>query len=127
MAIELITREKDNQKTPTRVFSKRQEKDVAKATGGKVNPNSGATDFGGKADVNISNLISVECKTKTTKSKSVSIKKEWLDKLKQETVFDGHKYSALAFSFGPGEENHYIIDEELFIKLCEVLEYESSK
>ena len=125
MAIELITRESD--KTPTRAFSKKQENKVAKVTGGKVNPNSGATDFGGKSDVNINNLISVECKTKTTKSKSMSIKKEWIEKLRQETVFDGNKYCALAFSFGPGEENHYIIDEDLFIRLCEVLKNESSK
>lgn len=126
MAIDLITRESDK-KAPTRAFSKKQEKSVAKATGGKVNPNSGATDFNGKSDVNIGNLISIECKTKTTKSKSISIKKEWIEKLRQETVFDGNKYSALAFSFGPGEENHYIIDEDLFIRLCEVLQNESSK
>lgn len=125
MAIEIINRESDKQ--PTRVFSKKQEKKVAKATGGRVNPNSGATDFGGKSDVNIDNLISIECKTKTSASKSISIKKEWITKLRQEMVFDGNKYCAIAFSFGPGEENHYIIDEDLFIRLCEVLKDESSK
>lgn len=126
MAIDLITRESDK-KTPTRAFSKKQEDKVAKVTGGRVNPNSGATDFGGKSDVNIDNLISIECKTKTSASKSISIKKEWITKLRQETVFDGNKYCAIAFSFGPGEENHYIIDEDLFIRLCEVLKNESSK
>ena len=124
MPIGVIVREKEGKKEPTRTFSKAQENKVAKATGGKVNPNSGATDFGGKADVNIGNVISIECKTKVSPSKSISIKKEWIEKLRQEMVFDGNKYSAIAFSFGPGEENHYIIDEDLFIKLCEVLENE---
>ena len=126
MAIELVTRERDGRKEPTRSFSKRQESHVAKVTGGRRNPNSGATDFGGKADVNIGNRISVECKTKTSSSKSISIKKEWIEKLRQEAVFDGNRYSALAFSFGPGEENHYIIDEDLFVRLCEVLMNEPS-
>ena len=73
MAIELVVRERDGERRPTRAFSKRQESSVAEATGGRRNPNSGATDFGGKADVNICNLISVECKTKTSPSKSMSI------------------------------------------------------
>lgn len=127
MAIGVLVREKEGEKTPTRTFSKIQEKAVAKKTGGKTNPNSGATDFGGKADVDVGHLISIECKTKMTPSKSFSIKKEWIEKLRQEMVFDGNKYSALAFNFGPGEENHYIIDEDLFIILCEVLQNEPSE
>ena len=127
MAIQILNREREGEKTPTRTFSKAQEKAVAKTTGGKTNPNSGATDFGGKADVDVEHLISIECKTKTSSSKSISIKKEWLEKLRQEMVFDGNKYCSLAFNFGPNEENYFIIDENMFILLCEVLKNESSK
>lgn len=127
MALGVIERCKEGQKTPTRTYSKEQEKHVEKVTGGKRTPNSGATDFGGKSDVNIGNLISVECKTKTAPAKSFSIKKEWLTKLRQEMVYDGNRFSALAFSYGPGEECYYVINEELFLRLCEVLQDESSK
>lgn len=34
----------------------------------------------------------------------------------------GKKYTALVFSFGPGEENHYVIDEWLFQELLEYLQ-----
>lgn len=60
----------------TRYYSSKQERQVAKSLLGKVTPNSGATKLGGKADVNIENLISIECKTKTKSSASVTIKKE---------------------------------------------------
>lgn len=57
-------------------------------------------------------------------SKSISLKKEWFEKNKQEAVFIGKPFSALVFNFGPNEENHYVIDEDLFMKLLEVLENE---
>ena len=77
MAFGVKQRQKDSDKPlPTRHFSKQQEKAVAKAVNGNPTANSGATDFGGKADVNVANLISIECKTKTTHSESISIKKE---------------------------------------------------
>ena len=39
----------------------------------------------------------------------------------------GKHHSAIAFSFGTNEENYYIINEELFLILREVLKNESSK
>ena len=122
MAIKVKERVREGEKKPTRYYSSKQERTVAKAIGGKVTANSGATDFS-KGDVRTTKFL-MECKTKTTPSKQMTIHKEWLDKNKQEALFMGKPYNALAFSFGPGEENHYIIDEELFIKLCEVLENE---
>lgn len=128
MAIGHKERIKEGQKpTPTRVRSKAQEDQVAKATGGRRTPNSGATTFGGKSDVNIANLISVECKTKMTSSESISIKKEWIEKLRAEAAFDGHEYTALAFNFGPNEEMHYIIDEYLFQTLIEILKEQHNR
>ena len=128
MAIGHKERIKEGQKpTPTRVRSKAQEDQVAKATGGRRTPNSGATTFGGKSDVNVANLISVECKTKMTSSESISIKKEWIEKLRAEAAFDGHEYTALAFNFGPNEEMHYIIDEYLFQTLIEILKEQHNR
>lgn len=122
MIIGIAKREKEGAKPlPTRHFSARQEEAVAKATGGKRTPNSGATDFGGKSDVDIANLFNIECKTKTSNSESISIKKEWIHKNKREALFDGNPYSAIAFNFGPDSENYYIIDEYLFLELIDHL------
>jgi hypothetical protein len=122
MIIGTAKRNKEGAKPlPTRHFSARQEEAVAKATGGKRTPNSGATDFGGKSDVDIANLFNIECKTKTSNSESISIKKEWIHKNKREALFDGNPYSAIAFNFGPDSENYYIIDEYLFLELIDHL------
>lgn len=121
MAIELVVRTKEGQKTPTRERSSEQEKSIAKATGGKRTPNSGATDFGGKGDV-VTDSFVLEAKTKMEKSKSISLRKEWFDKLAQEATFSGKPYSALVFNFGPGEKNHYVIDEDLFLILQDCIE-----
>lgn len=107
---------------PTRFYSSRQEKKVAKAVGGKQVSNSGATAFN-KGDVTSDNFL-IECKTCVEDKKSFSIKKEWLEKNKEEAFEMGKDYSALAFNFGPSSENYYVIDERLFKRLKEVLESE---
>lgn len=127
MAIGVKERTKEGEKKPTRYYSARQEKAVAKSVGGKQTANSGATMFGGKSDVNVSNLISIECKTKTTHADSISIKKNWITKLREEAAFDGHEYTAIAFNFGPDEEMHYIIDEYLFQELIELLKQKHNR
>lgn len=114
-------KKEDSEKKPTRYFSHLQEKHVAEELGGRATKNSGATMFGGKGDVHISNLFSIECKTKTSDSDSISIKKEWLKKIKEEALFDGKPYYALAFNFGPNSENYYAIDESLFHDLVDFL------
>ena len=121
MAVGIKQRQKDDKKLPTRHYSSIQESTVAKTVGGRKTANSGATDFGGKSDVSIHGLFNIECKTKTTDSNSISIKKEWIEKNKRESVFDGNKYSAIAFNFGPDQDNYYIIDEFLFKELVEHL------
>ena len=73
-----------------------------------------------KSDVS-TDKFNLECKTKTTASESISIKKEWFEKNKEEAMFMGKPYSAIVFNFGPDEENHYIIDEYLFLELLEHL------
>lgn len=96
--------------TPTRAMSKKQEQAVEKAVGGRRTANSGATDFGGKGDV-LTKKFLLECKTKMTSSESISLKKEWFTKNQYEAVEMGKPYNALVFNFGPGEPNHYVIDE----------------
>ena len=76
--INTIKREKNGQKDPTRAYSKKQENYVAKKFGGDRVKNSGATPFQ-KGDVNLEDML-IECKTKTSPSESISIKKEWLEK-----------------------------------------------
>ena len=118
--IDTVKREKNGQKDPTRAYSKKQENYVAKKFGGDRVKNSGATPFQ-KGDVNLENML-IECKTKTSPSESISIKKEWLEKNNSEALFMGKKYSALAFNFGPNEKNYYIIDEYLFELLLDKLD-----
>ena len=119
--IQVAQRNKEGEKLPTRHFSSKQEKSVAKAVGGRQTANSGATMFGGKSDVSINGLFNIECKTKTKASDSITIQKSWIEKNEKEALFDGHPYSAVAFNFGPDERNYYIIDEFLFQTLVESL------
>lgn len=107
---------------PTRFYSNKQEKAVAKAVGGKKVANSGATAFN-KGDVTTDDML-IECKTCVENKKSFSIKKEWLEKNKEEAFEMGKSYSALAFNFGPDTDNYYVIDEKLFKILKEVIDNE---
>ena len=112
---------------PPRYYSNRQEKAVAKEIGGKQTKNSGATLFQ-KSDV-YTDLFNLECKTKTTNSDSISIKREWFEKQIRENIQMGKKYSAIVFNFGPDapyNENHYIINEQLFLALQEYLKESNS-
>lgn len=116
--IKVATKLSDKNK-PTRAFSKKQENYVAKELNGQRQKNSGAT-LWAKGDVVLDNWL-LECKTKTSPSQSMTIHKEWLEKNAREALFIGKPYNALVFNFGPNEENHYIIDEELFKELVEYL------
>ena len=107
---------------PTRFFSKAQETTVAKAVGGKRTANSGATPFS-KGDVRTDKFL-IECKTCVEEKKSFTIKKEWIDKNKEEAFAMNKPYSAIVFNFGPDTENHYIINEKLFKELQALLESE---
>lgn len=101
----------------TRDYSSKQEQAVAKALGGKVVANSGATAFN-KGDVRVENTL-IECKTVTKKQTSISIKEEWLTKLREEACMMGKDYYALAVNFGPKEKNYYIIPEWMMQELLD--------
>ena len=108
-----------NSKKPTRYYSLKQEKKVAKDINGKRQINSGATPFY-KGDVQNDSWL-IECKTTTSPKKSFSIKKEWLDTLSRERLSLRKDYSALAFNFEPSGKNYYIIDEKLFLQLIQLI------
>ena len=119
MKNQIVVRIKDDSPKPTRYFSSNQEKQVAHALNGRQTKNSGATPYD-KGDVSINKFL-IECKTKTTPSATMSIHKEWLEKNRHESCFQGKEYSALAFNFGPNEEMYYIVDELTFKTLIENL------
>ena len=106
----------------TRKYSKNQESRVAKNLKGKRQANSGATPFF-KGDV-VTEHFCIECKTSMTEKKSTSIKRDWVDKLKEEAFAMGKPYWAVAFNFGglDNPENFYVIDEKLFLRLINYLE-----
>ena len=106
-------------KFSNRFYSNRQEKKIAKVVGGKQTANSGATKWS-KGDVTTDQFL-LEAKTKTKPSKSFTLQKEWFDKNKEEAFAMNKPYSALVFDFGDGEQ-HYVIDEKLFLVLKNYLE-----
>ena len=110
-------------KSSTRYFSNKQEKRVAKRVGGKQTANSGATKFS-KGDVRTDNGWLIECKTKTTPSESISIKRDWLEKNEEEAFAMGKEHSAIAFSFGDthNDTDYYIISEKEFKRLLDLEE-----
>lgn len=109
-------------KSSTRYFSSKQEKAVAKAVGGKKTANSGATPFQ-KGDVSTDNWL-IECKTKTSPSESISIKREWLEKNEEEAFAMQKSHSALCFNFGDvrNAKNYYIISEQEFKRFLKLEE-----
>ena len=106
----------------TRYFSSRQEKGVAKSLKGKTVPNSGAIMFGA-GDVALDNWL-IECKTKTSPSDSISIKRDWLEKNEEEAFAMHKQHSALAFNFGDLHyaKNYYIISEDEFKRFLKLEE-----
>lgn len=105
---------------PTRYYSKKQENKVAKELDGKRTANSGATPFQ-KGDVTLDNWL-IECKTCTTAKASFSIKREWLDKNREEAFAMRKMYNALCFDFGNGSNRYYVVDEKTFKEMVELLQ-----
>ena len=97
-------------KSSTRAKSSQQEKRIAKAMGGKQVIGSGSTPFL-KGDVIVDKLF-IEAKTKMEPSKSISVKKEWLEKAKAQAIATRKEDYAVAVSFGEPKE-YYIIEDTL--------------
>lgn len=110
------------QKLSGKDYSKCQENDIARWLNGKVQSNSGGTRFGG-GDVH-TNSFFIEAKTPTTSKNSFSIKKEWIDKIKQQAYEQNKLYNALAFRFDPDEDDYFVIDKYAMKYLVQSIESE---
>ena len=97
-------------KTTTRAKSSQQEKRIAKAMNGKQVIGSGATPFL-KGDV-IADSLFIEAKTKMEPSQSITIKKAWIDKAKEQSLAMRKKDYAIAVSFGDNKD-YYLIEDTL--------------
>jgi hypothetical protein len=102
---------------PTRRASAKQEKAVARQLGGKVQPNSGATDYY-KGDV-VTDSMLIECKTVMKPQKTVSLKKEWFDKNEQERFATKKDYCALVFDYGDNGEQYIAMTLKQFNRMME--------
>lgn len=113
-------------KDSTRYASSTQEKRVAKNLNGYVNSNSGAGKFN-KSDVVVKQAsMSIECKTCMTPKNSFSIKKEWLEKHKNEAFSNRLDNHCIAFNFNfEDDTDYFIIDYKLMKYLVEKLSEEN--
>lgn len=103
----------------TREASTAQEKKIAKVLGARRVANSGATKFD-KGDVVLGSEWLIEAKTAMEPKKSFSIKKDWLEKLREEKFACRKDYNALCFDFGDEGNRYYILDEDTFKTLIEL-------
>ena len=98
----------------TRDYSDKQEKHIAKVSGGKVQSNSGGTKFGG-GDVHTDKFF-IEAKTPTKEQTSFTIKKEWINKMIEQAYEQGKEESVLAFRFSPDDKTDmYVLNERQFL------------
>lgn len=113
-------------KESTRYYSDLHEKSVCKALGATQTPNSGATKWKKGDVVQKQASLLIECKTVMTEKQSVSVKKEWIDKNKEEAFSNRLDNNCLCINFGPGSDNYYVISEKLMKFLVQKLEEENS-
>ena len=97
-------------KDSTRAKSSKQEKRIAKAIGGRQVVGSGSTPFL-KGDVIAGDLF-IEAKTKMNPSQSITVKKSWIDKAKEQSLAMRKSDYAIAVSFGDPKD-YYLIEELL--------------
>lgn len=96
--------------------------------GGKTTANSGArpyqkgdiskaADFSDPENYQAQESWLIEAKTCMQPKQSFAIKKQWLETIKEEAFQSGKMNYALVFSFGPKQENYYILTEQKFKEL----------
>ena len=104
----------------TRYYSDKQEKSVCEELGGRQQPSSGSGKFR-KGDVLIPELMLVECKCCMSPKSSFSVKKDWIEKNKEEAFTQRVSNSCIAFNFEPDGDNYYVINSRLMKFLVEKL------
>jgi len=114
-------------KESTRYYSDIHEKSVCKALDALQQPNSGAG-LWKKGDVIIDDAdVLIECKTCMNDKESFSIKKDWIEKNKEEAFAIRKSNQAICFNFGPQQKNYYIINEKLMRFLVDKLREEKEE
>ena len=109
----------------TRYFSDIQEKQVCKELGATQQSSSGSGKFRKGDCVQREASVLIECKTVETDKESFSIKKSWIAKNKEECFTQRLSNGVIAFNFGPGQPNYYVIDAKLMKFLIEKLQEEN--
>lgn len=99
-----------------------QESEIAKFLGGKTQPNSGGTRFGG-GDIHTKQFL-IEAKTVNTPQHAFNMKHEYLTKAREQAFEQGKDYWALAFRCDPQGPDYFVISRGLFKRLMEFLEDE---
>lgn len=112
---------KNNNKNSTRYYSDFQQERVCGIIDGKRTANSGASKFSVGDVINDCVSLVCECKTCMNDKQSFSIKKDWLEKIKSQAFAKRYENTCLAFNFGPGQKNYFVIDENLMRFLVEKL------
>lgn len=110
----------------TRYFSDRHEKSVCKLLGAQQTANSGAGRFKKGDCIQKDASLLIECKAVMSPKNSVSIKKEWIIKNKEETFENRLDNSCIAFNFEPDGDNYFVIDSKMMKFLVDKLEEENS-
>lgn len=100
--------------------SKIQETEVARLLNGKVVAGSGCGGFD-SGDVDAGRFL-VECKTVTKPQVTISIKYDWLVKIREQAFEEGKDYSALAVRFTPTGKDYVVIDIDTFSQIKAVYE-----
>lgn len=102
----------------TRKHSDKQERGVAKKFGTKLQIASGATPFY-KGD-GVDTDLFIECKTKMSEVDSISIKKEWLEKAKEQAYQMRKGNYILVVNFGEqkwdGTMQDYVVMEDTYFE-----------
>jgi len=101
----------------TREKSKAHEQYIEGKLDIRRTPNSGATTFK-KGDLE-DELSLFECKTKMNETKSFSIKKEELDKIRQEAIARSKSFQFYIFNYGNITENYVVMELRDFELLYE--------
>ena len=104
-----------------RKISQIQEKRIANNIEGRMVSNSGATKFD-KGDIKSLEWL-IEAKTKASSSRSMTIQREWLEKIKEEALAQRKPYHAVAISFD-NKKDYFILEDSFFYRLVKMLEQE---
>ena len=112
---------KNNNTESTRYYSSAHEQSVAKELGGTANSSSGSGHFQKGDVIQYAASLLVECKCTMTPKSSVSIRKECIEKNKEEVFSTRLSNSAVCINFEPGGDNYYLINSKLMKFLVEKL------